>query len=98
MYNDEKIIVKIIKEICEENNIDFRFLSMGYIIELSKENKVAHIIDNKFDLNGEAAGRIACDKYATYSVLKAQNIPAVEHFMLFNPLTRNNYLENNRKF
>ncbi len=98
MYTDEKIIVKILKEICDENNINFKFLSMGYIIELSKDDKVVHIIDNKFDLNGEAAGRIACDKYATYSVLKAQNIPAIEHAMLFNPLTRNSYLNEKGNF
>ncbi len=98
MYNDEKTIVKIIKEICSEEKINFKFLSMGYIIELSKNDKVAHIIDNKFDLNGEAGGRIACDKYATYSVLNAQGIPSVEHIMLFNPLTRNNYLNENGNF
>lgn len=87
-----KIFNEIIESVCEELGISYKYLSFNYIIELKKGNKVRHIIGKKFDLNGEASGFIASDKYATYEVLNSNNIPVIKHFMLFNPLTRSNWI------
>lgn len=88
----------LIKELCEEMGIKLEKLSYGWILQLTKDGKVRHITDNMFDINPEASGEIACDKYATYEVLKSQKVPVVEHVMLFNPETRSEYVpkEGNR--
>lgn len=93
--NEERIFHTIIREICEEKGIDCKKLSYDWILELKKNNKVYHIAGNRFDLNKEAAGRIACDKYATYEVLKSNNVPIIEHRMVFNPINRSKYIDDN---
>ena len=57
---------KMIIELCKELNIEVKKLSYDWILELSKDGKVFHIVGNNFDLNSESSGKIACDKYATY--------------------------------
>lgn len=47
----------------------------------------------QFDLNSEIAYSIASDKFATYEVLKSNNVPTIEHKMIFNPKTRSAYYE-----
>ena len=91
----ERIFHTIIKEICYEKYIKVSKLSHDWILQLEKDNKVRHIIGNRFDLNFEAAGNIACDKYATYEALKSRNIPVVEHTIIFNPLTMEKYISEN---
>lgn len=91
---------KIIRECSDELNIKLDMLSYNYIYELKKDNKIRHIIGNRFDLNNEAAADIACDKYATYEVLKNNHIPVIEYVHIFNPKTRYSYIPNggNEKF
>lgn len=83
---------RIIKECSCELGIKLNMLSYDYIYELKKGNMVRHIIDSKFDLNSEAAAAIACDKYATYEVLKNNHVPVIEHMQIFNPKTRLDYV------
>lgn len=91
----ENVFQKIIIELCEEMNIRLEKLSYNdWVLQLSKDDKIRHIIGYRFDLNSEAAGNIACDKAATYQVLNSKKIPAVEHEILFNPVTRSKYLSN----
>ncbi len=92
MYDQNRFQTKLIKSICKEENIKFELLSHGYVIQMTKGDVVKHIIANKFDLNEEASGRIASDKYATYSVLKSKKIPVCEHIMIFNPKSRKEYI------
>lgn len=72
--------------------IELKKLSFDWILQLTKDGKVRHITGNRFDINHEAGGDIACDKYATYEVLKSQNVPVVEHTMVFNPAMRGRYI------
>lgn len=81
----------IITELCEELDIKVKKLSYNWIMELSKNGKVYHILGSKFDLNPDAASNIASDKYATYEVLKSQNVPIIKHVMVFNPEKRRKY-------
>lgn len=82
----------MIKEICLEMDIKVETLSYGWILQLSKEGKVRHITRNLFDNNPQATGKIVADKYATYEVLKSQNIPVIEHTMIFNPAIRGEFI------
>lgn len=84
----ERKITQIVRKVCEEKKIKFTVLSFDWIMQLEKENKIRHIYGNRFDLNGESGGSIACDKYATYEVLASQNVPVISHVMLYNPQTR----------
>lgn len=76
-------IQTIIKEICEEKNIEFNLVSKDWIIVLKKNNKVRYISGYKFDLNNHAVGNICDDKYALYDTLKLLNIPIIEHKIVF---------------
>lgn len=92
---NENVFHKIIEELCIELNIKLEKLCDGdWVLQLTKNNVVRHIIGYRFDLNSEASGDIACDKSATYQVLKSQHIPAVEHNIIFNPATRGRYIPN----
>ncbi len=89
---EEKIpFYKILNELCEEKNIKQKILSYGWIRELEKDNKKHYVIRYQFDINTATSYKIANDKYATYEVLKSNNIPVIEHKMIFNPLTRSLY-------
>lgn len=85
---EERLLHRMVRELCQEMDIKFEKLSFGWILQLSKNGQVRHITDNMFDNNMLASGTIVSDKYATYEVLKSQNIPIIEHHMIFNPATR----------
>lgn len=85
---EERIFHRLMRELCQEMDIKLEKLSYDWILQLTKNGKVKHITGNRFDLNPEASGDIACDKYATYEVLKSQKVPVIEHVMIFNPATR----------
>lgn len=85
---EERIFHVLMREVCAEMDINVEKLSYDWILQLSKDGKVRHITGTRFDLNPEATGDIACDKYATFEVLRSQNVPVIEHMMIFNPATR----------
>ena len=91
---EQKPFYKIINEICEEKSINQKLLSYGWIRELKKENKSHYIIRYQLDLNSAISYKIAGDKFATYEVLKSNNVPTIEHKMIFNPKTISVYYEN----
>ncbi len=88
-----KTFFKILDEIFEEKGIEQKMLSYGWIRELRKNNKTHYIMSYQFDLNNSVAFNIACDKFATYEILKSNNVPTIEHKMIFNPTTRSHYYE-----
>ncbi|MCI8470898.1 MAG: hypothetical protein HFJ35_05450 [Clostridia bacterium] len=89
---EEKFLHTIIRELCSEMNIKMEKLSYDWILQLSKEGKVRHIKGYHFDNNSQATGEIVDDKYATYEVLKSQNIPVIDHTMIFNPAIRGKFI------
>lgn len=90
----EKMIHIAIKEICKEEGIALRIFSYGWIYQMKKDGKVAYLCGTRLDLNGAGCSDIACDKYATYEILSSEKIPAVEHQIFFNPVTRSRYSSN----
>ena len=88
-----KPFYKIMDEFCAEKNITQKIISYGWITELKKDNISKYIIGYQFDLNSAISYNIAGDKFATYEVLKSNNIPTIEHRMIFNPQTRSKYFE-----
>lgn len=92
--NKEKPFFKIVSEICQEKNIKQEIISYGWITKLQKENKSRYLIGNQFDLNSATSYNIACDKFATFETLKSNNVPTIEHRIIFNPETRSKFYEN----
>ena len=74
---------KIIKEICNELDIKYTYLSNGWIVMLEKDNIIKYIYGYKFDLNNHASSLAVDDKYAMYSILKEKNIKVIEHQLLY---------------
>ncbi len=82
---------KIIKEICNENDVKYKLLSKDWIIMLEKNGKTRFVSGYKFDLNSHGLGLVADDKYALYEVLKEKNIPIVEHKIVYNKTNKSDY-------
>lgn len=82
---------KIIKEICEEENINFRILSKDWILMLEKNGITKFISGFKFDLNNHGLGNILDDKYSTYEVLSECQLPIIKHHILFRPTNNHSY-------
>ena len=85
---------RIIEDICNEQNIKVEDYSYGWIKKLSKDDKSHFVVGMRFDINSITSALIAKDKYATYDILKKNNISIIEHNMIFNPSTRESYYEN----
>lgn len=86
-----KPFFKIVDEICDEENINQKMISYNWIRELKKGNKTHYIMSYQFDLNTANSYNIAHDKFATYDVLNSNNVPTIEHRMIFNPKTRSKF-------
>lgn len=89
---------KLIKEICEEENIKCSILSKDWIIMLEKEHKIRFISGYKFDLNNHGFGNVIDDKYATFEVLKEKKVPIIEHNILFNQNNKNDYAKESNNY
>ena len=83
--------IKIIKEICNELNIKYTFLSKDWVIMLEYKNKTRFLSGYKFDLNKHALGLILDDKYAMYDVLNYKNIPVIKHDIVYQDSNNNLY-------
>lgn len=88
------VFYQIIDEICAERNIEQKFHSYGWIRELSKNNYSNFIIGQRLNLNNINSFNIANDKFATYEILKSNNLPVIKHKIIFNPKTRSAYFKN----
>jgi len=85
----------ILTEVCKEEGIKEEKLSFDWITKLTKGDKVHFAVRNQFDINSSTSTLIAGDKYATYSVLRNNEIPICEHQIVFNPKLREDYYDEN---
>ena len=81
----------LIKAICKKNNIKCHILSSNWVMVLEKGKIKRFIVGYKFDLNSHALGMIFDDKYATYELLKINNIPACEYNLVYSINNTNDY-------
>ncbi|MBO5179455.1 MAG: hypothetical protein J6B87_03820 [Clostridia bacterium] len=82
----------VMQELYKENNLEVELLSKNWISKMKKDGKIKYYIRTKSSLNNYASAVICNDKYATYCVLTSENIPVLEHKILFNPSTRDKEL------
>lgn len=81
-YITDRYMVKMIRQICEENQIKFQTFSQDWILELTKGGNRARIFGYKFSLNDSVAASIAQDKVAAYQLLAKAGVNAVEHVLV----------------
>lgn len=81
-YILDRLLVRIVRSICDERNITFRAYSDDWILELTHGEVRKRICGYKFPLNDSAAAMIAQDKVAAYQVLTAGDVAAVEHILI----------------
>lgn len=93
--NDDTTFFELIEEICEEKGIDIEKLSFGWIRKLTKGDKVHMIVRYEFDINSAVSYQIAGDKYATYACLKNSEVPIIEQYAIFSPITRKDFYYDN---
>ena len=93
--NDNKPFFKILDELCEEKGIKQEKISFGWIRKLTKNNESHSLVRYEFDLNSAVSYEIAKDKYATYAMLKNNSVPIIEHNVVFNPVSRSEYFDEN---
>lgn len=81
-YILDRLLVRIVRFVCDERSISFRSYSDDWILELTKGTVQKRICGYKFPLNDSAAAMIAQDKVAAYQVLMAGGVAAVEHILI----------------
>ncbi len=85
MENCRRNFVKIIKEICKEDNIEYKSFSYDWIFQLNKNKNYNYIIGYQFGLNSASVHSICCDKSAASEIMTTLNIPNVEHYFFMSP-------------
>lgn len=88
----ERQMVKIIKEICSENEIDLKSFSYDWILKLSANNRKMFIIGYKFPNNNASIEQICDDKAALSDILSEQGIPHIEHHYFSVPNAKHQYM------
>ena len=89
---------KLLKEICDEEQIQFNLVSKNWIMILEKDNKTRYIAGYKFGLNNHALGLVCDDKYALYDVLCQLNLPVAEYYIVFHNYDKNKIKEYAKKY
>lgn len=88
---DNNLFKKIIFEICKELNIECEVFSNGWVMMLKKNGIIRFITGYKFDNNRHAMGLIFDDKYAMFDYLRYNNIPVIEHRIIYKEDNINDY-------
>lgn len=81
-YITDRLMPKMIREICKERGISFISFSDDWLLQLEKDGRVARVLGYKFGLNDSVSGNIAQDKVASYELMKYHDVPAVPHYLV----------------
>ena len=85
---------QIIREICEDKNIELQSFSHDYIFKLSRGEIQRYLIGWQFSLNSTRSAKIAVDKSATCKILDISDLPHVEHLLFMSPANKEYIAEN----
>lgn len=85
MKNSQRYLVRYLHEFSAKNGISVTEMSDQWIFLLEK-NGFSHIVFGyDLGLNSSTTHRVANDKAATYDILSANGVPAVEHYVFLHP-------------
>lgn len=74
---------QVILNICEQEGVDVRVLSRGWLFRLEKDGKIRYMFNNTLPLNSQSSSAVAADKFATFEALRAANIPVIDHSIIY---------------
>ena len=83
--SDERMLVASLKRYAARTGVEIGFLSHGWIGIVAGTGKRLLVYGYDLGLNPSGAARIANDKSATYEVLTAAGLAAVEHRVFLHP-------------
>jgi glutathione synthase/RimK-type ligase-like ATP-grasp enzyme len=83
--NTHNSVVKIIKEVCDEQNISYTSFSYDWIFKLCKGDKTAFIMGYDFGINTSVSSKLCDDKSAASDILINAGVKAVEHMFFMSP-------------
>lgn len=86
MENSARNFVKIVKEICGEEEIALESYAYDWIFRLQKGGVSGYIVGYQFGLNAASVNAICCDKSAASEIMTSLGIPNVEHYFFMSPL------------
>lgn len=85
MKNSKRYVVRYLEKYCDANDIALKKMSDDWIFLLEK-NGLSHVVFGyDIGLNSSTAHRVASDKAATYELLNANGVPALEHYVYLHP-------------
>lgn len=79
MEHTTRIFAKMIREICEEENIYMESFLGDRVFKLRKDRMYHYIFDYQFGLNVSSVHSICCDKGAMKKIMRSLDIPYVEN-------------------
>jgi len=85
MKNQDRVFVKLIREICADTGTDLQSFSYDWILQLTRGEKHMYIYGFQFPVNDAAAQLICGDKAGLAEVLRANGIPAAVHEFFMPP-------------
>ncbi|WP_026671771.1 ATP-grasp domain-containing protein [Alkalihalobacterium bogoriense] len=80
--------LSLIQQSVQKDGVTFKEIVPDYLYVAQKDNDSFLMHDVEIGLNNSASMKIAQSKSATYSVLAAHKVPAIEHVFLRNTLSR----------
>ena len=85
MQNAETNFVKIIREVCREEDIELRSYSADWIFRLDKNGRHDVILGYQFGLNSASVNMLCQDKCAASELMTEFGIPNIEHVLFCKP-------------
>lgn len=85
MRNEERYLIKILRDISNKHIIKLTSLSFDWIFCLSKNEVNKFVFGYNFEINSSVSKMIAQDKSATSEILKKEKIPVVPHKLFLSP-------------
>lgn len=83
--NVDRVLVRIVREICAVRGIALSAFSGDWVFCLQKQGRTAYIIGYDFGVNSATAMMICKDKAATSDLLALHSVPRVEHRIFHSP-------------
>lgn len=81
-YIVNRALPGIVRKICDKYAIDCMAFSGDWVLRLQKGEATKWIVGYTFDINSAGSMQVSNDKVACYQVLRAESLPAIEHYLV----------------
>jgi glutathione synthase/RimK-type ligase-like ATP-grasp enzyme len=85
MKNSQRALVRILREIAQENGLAYSAFSFDWSVRLSKGGEHRLVVGYQFPLNPATAAAACTDKALASALMEADGVPCVRHEFFMNP-------------